>query len=61
MDGNIPSLPEVPDILGIPPITIELPVSKEKQLTHKIHQRVKDQVETQQPEEMVGKLQNRHV
>ena len=60
MHWNVPGFPESSDILCIPPVSIELPISKAQQLGIEVHHRVEDPVEAQQPEQMVRQLQGVH-
>ena len=51
-DG-IPSIPELVQIGGIPPIAIEEPIAEAEQFGHEIQSRVKVNVEEQQPDQMI--------
>ncbi len=39
-----------------PPVTVEFPISKPQQLSHKVHRGMEKPVEENQPDEMVGHL-----
>lgn len=41
MHWHVPSSPERVDIVGIPPIAVEVPIREMQQLTHQIEKRVK--------------------
>lgn len=51
-DG-IPTIPELVQIAGVPPVAIEESVAEPKQFSEKIQRRVKIHVEERQPEQMV--------
>lgn len=57
MHRDVPGLPKGLDALGVPPVLVELAVPKLDQLPHQIHEGVEQQVETKQPEQVVGQLQ----
>ena len=57
MDWNIPCLPEGSNSLGIPPVAVKLPVPKHQYLSSKVHDGMEQQVKSEQPEQMVGKLE----
>ena len=56
MDGDVPGLPEGLDALRVPPVLVELAVSKLEELPHQVHGGVEQSVEAEQPEQVVGKL-----
>ena len=56
MYRDVPILPESPNVLSIPPVSIELSVCEAEQLSSEIHHRMKHPVESKQPEEMVWQL-----
>lgn len=53
MYGHVPVAPEGVDVVRIPPITVEVAVSKVKQLADQIEKRVEHYVEHAQPEKVV--------
>ena len=56
MYRDVPILPESPNVLSVPPVSVELSVCEAEQLSSEIHHRMKHPVEPKQPEEMVRQL-----
>lgn len=57
MDGHVPIAPECVRIVSIPPISIEVPISKVKYLAREVEKRVKEQVEKDEPDQVIGDLE----
>lgn len=56
MYGQVPTAPEHVDVVGVPPVVIEVPVGKVKQLPDQVQERVEHDVEECQPQQMVRDL-----
>ena len=57
VDGHVPRLPELEDVVGVPPSVVELAVGEAQQLPAQVEDRVEDQVEPRQPDHVVGDLE----
>ena len=59
MNGQVPGLPEDNDVIGIPPIAVEMPIGKSEDLAHRVQEGVEEQVEKCQPYQVIRKLEAR--
>ena len=56
MDWKVPGFPEGEDVVGIPPIAVELAVGELHDLADRVEEGVEEQVEPRQPDQVVGDL-----
>lgn len=56
MHWHVPRTPERVNIVSIPPIAIEVPISKVQQFAHQIQERMERQVEQAQPCQVIWYL-----
>lgn len=56
MYGQVPTAPENVDVVGVPPVVVEVPVGKVKQLPDQVQEGVEHDVEEYQPQQMVRDL-----
>ena len=56
MHGQVPRLPEGQDVVGVPPVAVELPVGELHHLADRVEEGVEEQVEPRQPDQVVGNL-----
>ena len=56
VDGHVPRLPELEDVVGVPPAVVELAVGEAQQLPAQVEHRVEHQVEARQPDHVVRNL-----
>ena len=59
--GHVPRLPELEDVVGVPPSVVELAVGEAQQLPARVEHRVEDEVEARQPDHVVGNLESNGV
>lgn len=55
--GPVPRAPEGGDVVGVPPVAVEVAVREVQQLAHQVQERVERQVEETQPYQMVWNLE----
>lgn len=51
--GHVPVAPEDVDVVGVPPVVVELAVGKVQHFAHQVQERVEGQVEEAQPHQVV--------
>ena len=56
VDGDVPGLPELEDVVGVPPAVVELAVGEAEELPAGVEERVEHQVEAGQPDHVVRYL-----
>lgn len=56
VNWHVPGAPEGVDVVGVPPITVKVAISKMQNLAEHIEERVEGQVEEAQPDEVVWDL-----
>lgn len=56
MHGQIPVTPKNVDIIGVPPVVVEIPIGEMQQLADQVQKRVKQNVEHGEPGQMIGNL-----
>ena len=56
VNGKVPHLPELDDVVGVPPVGVEVPVGKLHDLAHRVQEGVKEEVEPGEPDQMIWKL-----
>ena len=61
VDGHVPGLPKLEDVVGVPPAVVELAVGEAQQLPAQVQRRVEHQVEARQPGHVVRNLQMRQL
>lgn len=54
---HVPRPPEHLDVIGVPPVVIEITIRKVQQFSYQVEERVEHEIEEAQPEEMVRYLQ----
>ena len=45
MHGQVPHLPELDNVVGVPPVGVEVSIGKLHYLTHRVQEGVEEQVE----------------
>lgn len=56
MDGQVPFLPELDHVLGVPPVGVEVAIGELHDLADSVEERVEDQVEHRQPDQVIRNL-----
>ena len=57
MDGHVPVTPKVLDSFRVPPLAVKFAISEPHYLSHCVHNRMKYQVEGDDPDYVIGQLQ----
>lgn len=57
MDRHVPRFPECVDVVRVPPVAVEVSIGEMQQLADQVQERVENQVEEAQPDQMVRYLQ----
>ena len=57
VDGQVPLLPELDDVSGVPPVRVEVAVGELHDLANGVQERVEDQVEHRQPDQVIRNLE----
>ena len=57
VDGQVPILPEFLQVGRVPPVVIEVPVSKVEKLSDSVEEGVEVDVEEAEPDDVVGQCQ----
>jgi hypothetical protein len=61
VNGEVPHLPELDDVVGVPPVGVEVAVGELHDLAHRVQEGVKEEVEPRQPDQMIGKLKKMYI
>lgn len=61
MHRHVPSSPESIDVVGIPPVAIEISIREVQQLAHQIQEGVKHQIEETKPYQVIRYLKQRFI
>lgn len=56
---QIPQPPESADILGVPPVLVEVPVSEVEELSHGVEEGVETEIKPAQPQDVIGNLKRK--
>ena len=56
VNREVPHLPELNDVVGVPPVGVEVPVCELHDLADRVQEGVEQQVEPCQPDQVVWKL-----
>ena len=61
VNRQVPHFPELDDVVGVPPVGVEVPVGELHDLANRVQEGVEQKVEPGQPDEVIRKLESKFI